>query len=98
MNRIKKQKLATRSVIAIVSFVMVAANFAAAANPARIIPDGKVSIIRDGKVIGPAGYGLLFAARDLTALTNQHPARRREHSRVFCDRQRAKRLCEGYRW
>lgn len=52
MYRVKRQQLITRMVIAIVSFVIATANFAAGENLARIIPGGKVSIIQDGKVIG----------------------------------------------
>jgi hypothetical protein len=52
MYRIKKQQLAAPMVIVIVCLAMAAAGFAADANSARIIPGGKVSIIKDSRVIG----------------------------------------------
>jgi hypothetical protein len=52
MNRIKKQQLAAPIVIAIVCLAMATAGFTAGVNSARIIPSGKVSVIKDGKVVG----------------------------------------------
>lgn len=52
MYRIKKQQLSAAIAIAIICLAMATAGFAAAANSARIIPGGKVSIIKDSKVIG----------------------------------------------
>jgi hypothetical protein len=52
MSKYKKQQLQVRVVIAIVSIAMATLSFAVAANSARIIPSGKVSIIKDGRVVG----------------------------------------------
>ena len=52
MYRIKKQQLAAPIVVVIVCLALATIGFAAAANSARIIPGGKVSIIEDGRVVG----------------------------------------------
>ena len=52
MIRINKHPLALRVVIVIASFVFVAVGFSANPNSARIIPNGTVSVIKDGKVVG----------------------------------------------
>lgn len=52
MFGIGKHKFVRNTIIAIASLGMVAVNFAAAANAARIMPGGKVSIIEGGKVVG----------------------------------------------
>lgn len=52
MLRINKQSLVLKVVIAIVSFTFASVGFSAGVNSARIIPNGKVSIIENGKVVG----------------------------------------------
>ncbi len=48
----RKSPLILKILVVFLSFAMVTAGFSAGANSARIIPSGKVSIIRDGKVVG----------------------------------------------
>ena len=52
MYRLKKLHLTARIVMAVVFLVVTTAGFAAGENSARIIPSGKVSIIKDGKIVG----------------------------------------------
>jgi len=47
-----KSTLILKVLVVFLSFAMVTAGFSADANSARIIPTGKVSIIKDGKVVG----------------------------------------------
>jgi hypothetical protein len=52
MFEIGKHKFVQNTIIAIVSLAFSAAAFSAAVNPARIIPSGRVSIIKDGQIVG----------------------------------------------
>ena len=52
MFRNGKSTLILKVLVIFLSFAMVNAGFSADANSARIIPTGKVSIIKDGKVVG----------------------------------------------
>jgi hypothetical protein len=52
MLRKEKNKLIFKLIVVIVSMAMATAGFAAGANSGRIVPTGKVSIIKDGKVVG----------------------------------------------
>jgi hypothetical protein len=52
MIRINKHPLVLRVGIVIASFVFAAVGFSANANPARIIPKGTVSVIKDDRVMG----------------------------------------------
>jgi hypothetical protein len=52
MFRINKHPLALKAVIVIASFAFASVGFSANANSARIIPNGRVSIIENGKVVG----------------------------------------------
>jgi hypothetical protein len=47
-----KSTLILKVLVVFLSFAMATAGFSAGANSARIIPTGKVSIIKDGKVVG----------------------------------------------
>jgi hypothetical protein len=52
MFRIHKQQVVLKLIIVIVFFAFASAGFSASVNSARIIPNGKVSIIKNGKVVG----------------------------------------------
>jgi hypothetical protein len=52
MFRNGKSTLILKVLVVFLSFAMATAGFSAGANSARIIPTGKVSIIKDGKVVG----------------------------------------------
>jgi hypothetical protein len=52
MFRINKHSLVLKVVIVIASFAFATVGFSANANSARIIPNGRVSIIENGKVVG----------------------------------------------
>ena len=52
MFRINKHSLVLKVVIVIASFAFASVGFSASVNSARIIPNGRVSIIENGKVVG----------------------------------------------
>ncbi len=52
MFNINKHSLVLKAVIVIASFAFASVGFSANANSARIIPNGRVSIIENGKVVG----------------------------------------------
>ena len=48
----RKSSLILKVLVVFLSFAMVTAGFSAGANTGRVIPTGKVSIIKDGRVVG----------------------------------------------
>jgi hypothetical protein len=70
----KKHTLILKLFVIFVSFTMTTAGFAASVNSAKIIPTGKVSIIKDGKVVseltkeGPLPKGALLRCESKCAV------------------------------